>query len=80
MPSLVKKPEGYEHYRTTGELALYLGVTRKTILRWSADKHIHASMTMQNGTRLFSPEDCQKALEYRRIGLSSERARQRRIT
>ncbi len=76
----VTKPEGFEHYRTSAELAKFLGIAKRTVLRWHTDEKIRCSVNLPNGTRLYGPGDCQAAMEYKLSLTPSARASSRRIT
>lgn len=51
----VEKPKGYEKYSTATELAQFLGITKRTLLRWLADGKI-VGPAVKGNLNLWSPE------------------------
>jgi excisionase family DNA binding protein len=81
LPPAVTKPKGYENWRTVSEIAKYVGVSTRTVERWWKEEKLPEPFRFGNqGTKLWSPEQC-AALLVQQIGrLPSSRASERRIT
>lgn len=80
MPSAVK-PEEFKSYRTVSELAKYVGVTPRTIERWFKEGVIPTEVVrLKDRTKLWSPDQASKVLEYRILRMPSVRDARRRIT
>lgn len=75
-----KKPQGYETFRSVSEIAKYVGVSARTVERWyEAEVIPPPAHRTEAGIKLWSPEQCQRILDWRISQLPSEKRRQRRI-
>jgi predicted DNA-binding transcriptional regulator AlpA len=78
---VVKKPEGYEKFRTVAELAQYVGVSTRTMERWHKDGVLpRPERVGPMGMKLWSPDQASAVLERRIARLPSTERSERRIT
>lgn len=81
MSPKVKKPEGRESWRTVAEVAHFVGTSTRTVERWWREGRLPEPERFgKQETKIWSPEQCAKILEYRMLRLPSTRAARRRIT
>lgn len=75
------KPEGYENHLTVSEMAKFLGLSERTIEHWYAKGKLPKPAKLgERGTKLWSPDQRNEALNVRIRSLPSVRAAKRRIT
>lgn len=81
MTIVVKKPEGYENFRSVSELAEYVGVSTRTMERWYKEGVLPEPERVGGlGMKLWSPDSSAAVLNYRIGRLPSSVESERRIT
>jgi DNA-binding transcriptional MerR regulator len=72
-----RKPEAFKNFRTVSELADFLGVSERTIEKWYRGEGLPIPQRLADGTKVWSPQQCQAILRAYKTELSKK---ERRIT